>query len=118
MLVGGAFETPVPVDDTDEFTTPPAEWVETAERYANDRLRRSVTVTDAWSGFYVVTDSRVPYVFRTNDTVHAAGFSGHGIMQAPAVGELVVRLLTDRPLPVDPDALRPSRDDRPTDIQF
>lgn len=118
VLVGGEFNPPMSVNDTDEFTMPPAEWVETAERHASDRLRQSVTVTDAWSGFYAVTDSRVPYVFRTNDTVHATGFSGHGIMQAPAVGELVVRLLTDRPLPVNPDALRPSRDSRPTDIQF
>jgi Glycine/D-amino acid oxidases (deaminating) len=119
VLVGGAFGTPMQADSSaDLATTPPEEWVDAAERHSSERLRRSVTVTDAWGGFYAVTDSRVPYVFEENGTVYTAGFSGHGIMQAPAVGELVLRLLTDRPLPVNPSALRPSRDDRPTDIQF
>jgi sarcosine oxidase subunit beta len=118
VLIGGAFETPATAGNKDEFTTPPADWVETAEDHASDRLRESVTVTDAWSGFYAVTDSRVPYIFREGDTVHATGFSGHGIMQAPAAGHFIYRLLTGRPLPVDSDILCPSRPDRPTDIQF
>lgn len=119
VLIGGAFDIPGGEDTAGgEFTAPPAEWIETAERHASDRLRRSVSVTDAWSGFYAVTKSRVPYVFKQHGTIHAAGFSGHGIMQAPAVGQLVWRLLTDRPLPVNPDALRPSRDERNPDIQF
>lgn len=39
----------------------------------------------------------------------AAGFSGHGFMHAPAIGEVVAALLTARPSPVDVSALAPSR---------
>lgn len=39
----------------------------------------------------------------------AAGFSGHGFMQAPAVAEIVAALLTEKSLPYDIDALDPAR---------
>ncbi|MBO0688454.1 MAG: FAD-binding oxidoreductase [Candidatus Dormibacteraeota bacterium] len=39
----------------------------------------------------------------------AAGFSGHGFMHAPAVGEIVASQLTGRPTPFDVSALDPAR---------
>lgn len=39
----------------------------------------------------------------------AAGFSGHGFMQAPAIGELVASMFTGQPGPIDGRALDPSR---------
>lgn len=39
----------------------------------------------------------------------AAGFSGHGFMHAPAIGEVVAAHLTGRRVPVDLSALAPSR---------
>ena len=39
----------------------------------------------------------------------AAGFSGHGFMHAPAIGEVVAARLTGRRAPVDVSALSPSR---------
>ena len=39
----------------------------------------------------------------------AAGFSGHGFMQAPAVGELVAAMVCGRPTPLDATALDPGR---------
>lgn len=39
----------------------------------------------------------------------AAGFSGHGFMHSPAIGELVAAQLTGRRQPFDVAALSPSR---------
>ena len=45
------------------------------------------TVSRAWAGFYDMTPDAHPIVGRVADGVYAAcGFSGHGFMQAPAVG--------------------------------
>lgn len=44
----------------------------------------------------------------------AAGFSGHGFMHAPAVGECLTAELLGEPSPVDLSALRPDRFDRST----
>lgn len=43
----------------------------------------------------------------------AAGFSGHGFMQAPAIGECLTAQLLGEPPPVDLTPLRPERFDRP-----
>jgi sarcosine oxidase subunit beta len=43
----------------------------------------------------------------------AAGFSGHGFMHSPAIGELVAARLTGRPTALDMEALAPSRFKRP-----
>ena len=39
----------------------------------------------------------------------ANGSSGHGVMHAPAIGQLVAEMITGRPTAVDVAALRPSR---------
>jgi glycine/D-amino acid oxidase-like deaminating enzyme len=44
----------------------------------------------------------------------AAGFSGHGFMHAPAIGECLAAELLGQPSPVDLSALRPDRFDRST----
>jgi sarcosine oxidase subunit beta len=61
-----------------------------------DRLERlrhrfpaaaGVSVDRAWAGLYDMTPDAHPIVGRVADGVYAAcGFSGHGFMQAPAVG--------------------------------
>nr|MBA2537882.1 FAD-binding oxidoreductase [Actinomycetota bacterium] len=45
------------------------------------------TVASAWAGLYDMTPDAHPVIGRVADGVYAAcGFSGHGFMQAPAVG--------------------------------
>jgi sarcosine oxidase, subunit beta len=45
------------------------------------------TVANAWAGLYDMTPDAHPVVARVADGIYAAcGFSGHGFMQAPAVG--------------------------------
>jgi sarcosine oxidase subunit beta len=62
-------------------------------RAAGAPLRR------AWAGFYDMTPDAHPIIGRVADGVYAAcGFSGHGFMQSPAVGDAVAaELLGDEP---------------------
>jgi sarcosine oxidase subunit beta len=56
-------------------------------------------VVRAWAGFYDMTPDAHPIIGRVGDGVYAAcGFSGHGFMQAPAVGAAVAaELLGEQP---------------------
>ena len=66
------------------------------ESLFDDRLERlarryppadGATIENAWAGLYDMTPDAHPIVGRVADGVYAAcGFSGHGFMQAPAVG--------------------------------
>ena len=62
-------------------------------RAAGAPLRR------AWAGFYDMTPDAHPIIGEVADGVYAAcGFSGHGFMQSPAVGDAVAaELLGDEP---------------------
>jgi sarcosine oxidase subunit beta len=74
-----------------------ADWRERlAHRYpraAGAPLRR------AWAGFYDMTPDAHPIIGAVSEGVYAAcGFSGHGFMQAPAVGDAVAaELLGEEP---------------------
>ncbi|XOU94697.1 MAG: NAD(P)/FAD-dependent oxidoreductase [Candidatus Kerfeldbacteria bacterium] len=60
----------------------------------------------ATSGFYGITADHSPIIsFDSNakNLIHCTGFSGHGIMQGPAAGKLVIDLITGNTSPiVDP----------------
>jgi sarcosine oxidase, subunit beta len=93
--------------------------LEVAERRAPELAR--VGIKGSWSGFYEMTPDHnaligeAPGVARF---LYATGFSGHGFLQAPAVGEVVRDIVLEREPFVDvtplsaerfvrPDALRP-----------
>jgi sarcosine oxidase, subunit beta len=69
-----------------------------------------VPVRRAWAGFYDMTPDAHPIIGQVAEGVYAAcGFSGHGFMQSPAVGDAVAaELLGDAP----PFELSPYRLDR------
>ena len=78
------------------------------ESVFGDRLERlahryppaaRTTVDDAWAGLYDMTPDAHPIIGWVADGVYAAcGFSGHGFMQSPAVGEAAAaELLGDEP---------------------
>jgi sarcosine oxidase subunit beta len=64
-----------------------------------------------WTGFYEVTFDHHPLVGRTErEGVWAScGFSGHGVMQAPAVGDCVAAMMLGLSPPIDVSALSPLR---------
>jgi sarcosine oxidase subunit beta len=59
-------------------------------------------VVRAWAGLYDMTPDAHPLIGWARDGVYAAcGFSGHGFMQSPAVGNAVAHELLQREAPVD-----------------
>ena len=70
----------------------------------------SVRIDRAWAGLYDMTPDAHPIIGWVADGVYAAcGFSGHGFMQAPAVGRAVAEELLGRAPEID---LSPYRRDR------
>ena len=69
-----------------------------------------VPVIRAWAGLYDMTPDAHPLIDRVGDDLYVAcGFSGHGFMQSPAVGNAVAHELLGLEPPVD---LAPYRLDR------
>lgn len=67
-------------------------------------------VRRAWAGFYDMTPDAHPIIGSVADGVYAAcGFSGHGFMQAPAVGAAVAAELLGGSPPFDLSHYRPER---------
>ena len=59
-------------------------------------------VQRAWAGFYDMTPDAHPILGQVGDGVYAAcGFSGHGFMQSPAVGDAVSAELLGETPPFD-----------------
>jgi sarcosine oxidase, subunit beta len=67
-------------------------------------------VVRAWAGFYDMTPDAHPIIGRVADGVYAAcGFSGHGFMQSPAVGDAVAAELLGEEPPFDLSPYRLAR---------
>jgi sarcosine oxidase subunit beta len=81
--------------------------VERAPAFADANILRG------WAGFYEITPDDNPvlgYVGEPDGLAVAAGFSGHGFMQGPAIGVCMAELLLDGAArTVDISAFRPSR---------
>ena len=74
-------------------------------------LERAEIMT-GWAGLYEVTPDNQAIIGEAPGAPGlwlCCGFSGHGFMQAPAVGELTADLMLDRATPFDISSLRPSR---------
>jgi sarcosine oxidase, subunit beta len=89
-----AMVEPAPRWGTDEVVDESlvADWLERlAHRYP---AASGVGVRRAWAGLYDMTPDAHPIIGWVDDGVYAAcGFSGHGFMQAPAVGAAVAEEL-------------------------
>ncbi len=71
-----------------------------------------VGLTDGWAGLYEVTPDHNALIGRSSTTpnfLYATGFSGHGFLQAPAVGEVIRDLHLDRAPFVDISPLTAER---------
>ncbi|GAC1331223.1 MAG: FAD-binding oxidoreductase [Candidatus Dormibacteria bacterium] len=68
-------------------------------------------IMTGWAGLYEVTPDHQALIGESSapGLWLATGFSGHGFMQAPAVGELCADMILGRDPAVDLHALRPSR---------
>jgi sarcosine oxidase subunit beta len=64
----------------------------------------------AWSGFYEMSPDRHAIVGWVTDTMFVVGgSSGHGVMHAPAIGQIAAEMIAGKPLSLDIHALRPQR---------
>jgi sarcosine oxidase, subunit beta len=67
-------------------------------------------VRRTWAGFYDMTPDAHPIIGPVGDGLYAAcGFSGHGFMQAPAVGAAAAAELLGDESPFDLSHYRPDR---------
>ena len=81
---------------------------------ALDRMPQLETaeVANQWAGLYEVTpDHRaiIGYEPKVEGLFHVLGFSGHGLMQAPAAGLICSQMLTDQKPEIDISDLSPAR---------
>ncbi|MEU4158026.1 FAD-binding oxidoreductase [Actinoplanes sp. NPDC026670] len=68
-----------------------------------------VGLGNGWAGLYEVTPDHNAIIGRTGNFLYATGFSGHGFLQAPAVGEVIRDLHLDRTPFVDVTPLSTDR---------
>jgi len=92
------------------------EWsfLEKIAELAIDRvpLLESARIKTGWAGLYEVTPDHHPIIGElpgAPGVYLACGFSGHGVMHAPAAGQLVAELLVDSRPTIDLAPLRYSR---------
>jgi sarcosine oxidase subunit beta len=98
-------------------TSPEGTWIESVAATARERVpvlqRAEVDVSSCWAGLYEVTPDRHAVLGAAPECENfylANGSSGHGVMHAPALGQLLAELLSDgRAATLDIHALRPSR---------
>jgi sarcosine oxidase subunit beta len=70
------------------------------------------SIKTGWAGLYEDTPDKHPILGKVDGVdgfINAAGFSGHGIMHAPATGELIAELVVDGKTSLDISALSLSR---------
>ena len=68
----------------------------------------SLGAAHRWAGLYELSPDHNALIGSSTEVrgfSYATGFSGHGFLQSPAVGEVVRDLVLDRPPPVDVSGL-------------
>ncbi|MFG3717223.1 NAD(P)/FAD-dependent oxidoreductase [Streptomyces massasporeus] len=103
---------PAQPDGFDTTWTP--EWLELFRDVVRHRAPALAGMATAggWAGLYEVTPDHNALIGRSTEVVnflYATGFSGHGFLQAPAVGEIVRDLCLDRTPCVDVGPLAADR---------
>lgn len=89
-------------------------WLWRVLRMTHDRIPclRDVRIEECWSGLYEMTPDGRALVGRSpryTNLFLATGCSGHGVMHAPAIGQLVAEVVLDGGASMDISALRPER---------
>jgi sarcosine oxidase subunit beta len=67
-------------------------------------------IDEAWAGLYDMTPDAHPILGRVSDGIYAScGFSGHGFMQSPAVGQAIAEEILDGTAAIDLEPYRLER---------
>jgi sarcosine oxidase subunit beta len=91
-----------------------SDWLELVAAVASRRVPRlsDVGIAGGWTGFYETTPDHNALIGESKDLsrfFYATGFSGHGFLLGPAVGEVVRDLVLGRPPVVDVSAFTVER---------
>jgi sarcosine oxidase subunit beta len=91
-------------------------WLDRVLRFAHTRIpsirRLELDPEHCWSGLYEMSPDRHVILGRDAEKGNmyvAAGSSGHGVMHAPAIGQVMAEMILGKPTSIDVSALRPSR---------
>lgn len=87
-------------------------WLERVLSLTRERVPvlRDVPLGERWSGLYEMSPDGHALLGKVRDNRYiAAGSSGHGVMHAPALGQLLAELIVDGKTSIDISALRPDR---------
>ena len=87
-------------------------WREEVLRLTRERvpLLRDVPIGESWSGLYEMSPDGHALLGQVRDGLYiAAGSSGHGVMHAPALGQLLAELIVDGRTSIDITPLDPKR---------
>ena len=90
------------------------QWLERVFEVAERRLPMLLDagIAGGWKGYYEVTPDHNALVGESSEVarfLYATGFSGHGFLQGPAIGEIVRDLVLGREPPVDVSPLAVER---------
>ncbi|HUP60988.1 MAG TPA: FAD-dependent oxidoreductase [Thermoanaerobaculia bacterium] len=71
---------------------------------------REIEIEECWWGWYEMSPDEHALLGAREDGVYlATGSSGHGVMHAPALGQLMAEMIVDGRTSIDVSALRPQR---------
>ena len=87
-------------------------WREQVLRLTGERVPclRDVPIGEEWSGLYEMSPDGHALLGKVRDGLYvAAGSSGHGVMHAPALGQLLAELIVDGQTSIDISSLDPLR---------
>jgi sarcosine oxidase subunit beta len=104
-------------DETPGFVTETSDdWIPRLIEIASLRAPRiaDAGIRGGWAGLYEMTPDHNAIIGEARGIsrfLYATGFSGHGFLQGPAVGEIVRDLVLERPPPVDVGPLSVERFD-------
>ncbi|HYI11525.1 MAG TPA: FAD-binding oxidoreductase [Thermoanaerobaculia bacterium] len=93
---------------------PVNDWIEQVQAKTQARVPSvaALPIAETWSGMYEMSPDGRAIVGRSpalSNVYLATGCSGHGVMHAPAIGQLVAELVVDGRTLMDIEALRPDR---------
>jgi glycine/D-amino acid oxidase-like deaminating enzyme len=91
---------------------PVDDWLERVMRMTRERVPSiaHLPLEECWSGFYEMSPDEHAILGRVRENVFTAtGCSGHGVMHAPALGQLMAEMIVDGRTSIDVSALRPDR---------
>ena len=92
------------------------EWLARVRAFTDARVPRLRDVpidrAQCWAGLYEMSPDKHAIVGRAPRFANAwlaNGSSGHGVMHAPAIGQIVAEMIAGAPASIDVRALRPER---------